>query len=135
MRLTAKYRFAASHRLQLDHLSEDENRRLFDKCNNPYGHGHDYTLEVTVEGPVAGNGQVVHRASMDAFIRDRVVAKLDHRNLNCDVADFAGINPTTENLAQLIRGWLETEWSLPPRLVKLSIVETPKNTFVWEAGL
>ena len=133
MRLTARYRFAASHRLNLAHLSEEENRRLFDKCNNPYGHGHDYSLDVTVEGPVGEDGQVVNRAALDALIRVRVVAKLDHRNLNSDVPDFAGTNPTTENLAELIRGWLASGWTLPPRLVRLSIIETPKNTFTWEA--
>ena len=133
MRLTARYRFAASHRLNLAQLSVEENQRIFDKCNNPYGHGHDYALDVTVEGDVGPDGQVVNRAQMDAFVRERVIASLDHKNLNCDVEDFAGINPTTENLAELIRGWLTANWTLAPRLVKLSIIETPKNTFVWEA--
>jgi 6-pyruvoyltetrahydropterin/6-carboxytetrahydropterin synthase len=133
MKLTARYRFAASHRLQLDQLSPEENRRLFDKCNNPHGHGHDYSLEVTVEGPVGADGQVVNRAQLDSFVHESVIAKLDHRNLNCDVDDFAGINPTTENLAELIGGWLQKDWALTPRLVKLGIIETPKNRFDWEA--
>ena len=135
MRLTAKYRFAASHRLNLQQLSPEENRRLFDKCNNPHGHGHDYTLEVTVEGPVCTDGQVLNRAQLDALVHQRVVTRLDHKNLNCDVAEFSGINPTTENLAELIRGWMETDWPFAPRCVKLAIIETPKNTFVWEASV
>ena len=134
MRLTTKYRFAASHRLNLEQLSPEENLRIFDKCNNPHGHGHDYTLEVTVEGPVGEDGQVVNRARLNALLEERVVSRLDHKNLNCDVDEFVGINPTTENLAELIREWIETGWPFEPRFVKLTIIETPKNTFVWEAA-
>ena len=134
MRLTTRYHFSASHRLQLDSLSPEENRRLFDKCNNPYGHGHDYTLEVTVEGPVAADGQVMKRADLDQFVQNRVVSKLNCKNLNMDVADFSGTNPTTENLAELIRGWLQQDWMFKPKMVKLGIIETPKNRFDWEAS-
>ena len=133
MKLTARYKFAASHRLNLAHLSAEENHRLFDKCNNPYGHGHDYQLEVTLEGPVGADGQIVNRADLDRLVHERVISKLDHRNLNCDVPDFAGTNPTTENLAELIGRWLLTDWNLCPRLARLGIIETPKNVFVWEA--
>ena len=132
MRLTARYRFAAAHRLATPVLSEEENRRLYGKCNNPYGHGHDYVLEVSVEGPVDESGQVVRRSQLDDLVRERVLRLLDHKDLNKDVAAFEGRVTTTENLAAVIRGQLEQHWTLGPRLAGLRISETPRNTFSWE---
>lgn len=132
MRLTSRYRFAASHRLYASGLSEEENRALFGKCNNPHGHGHDYVLDITVEGPVDGSGQVVNRMALDALVEERVLARLDHKNLNCDLGEFADAVPTTENLAHVIRGSLASQWTLAPRLVRIQISETARNTFAWE---
>ncbi len=133
MQVTSRYRFAAAHRLDTPALSVDENRKLYGKCNNPFGHGHDYILDVTVEGPVDANGLVVNREEFDAVVRS-VVSKLDHKNLNVDLAEFQGAVPTTENLAMVVRDYLNAVWTLPAKLARVRISETERNTFVWEAG-
>jgi 6-pyruvoyltetrahydropterin/6-carboxytetrahydropterin synthase len=132
MRLTRRYRFAASHRLNAEALTPEENTRLYGKCNNPYGHGHDYVLDVTVEGRVRPDGQVVDRHALDTLVSEQVLARLDHRNLNCDVAELARRVPTTENLASAIEDMLKRNWRLPARLAKVRISETAKNTFELE---
>ncbi len=129
MRLTRRYRFAASHRLHTSALSEEENCRLYGKCNNPYGHGHDYVLDVTVEGSPDSNGQVANRARFDELVRDRVLSQLDHKNLNEDRPEFRTAVPTTENLAMLVRTLLEKDWDLRPRLSAVRISETDRNAF------
>jgi len=134
MKLTSRYRFSASHRLDTPALSPDENRRLYGKCNNPHGHGHDYVLEITVDGPVDQDGQVVNREALDAVVRERVLARLDHKNLNADIPELAGSVTTTENLATLVRGALADGWTLPARLARVRISETARNTFELEVG-
>ncbi|HYK58769.1 MAG TPA: 6-carboxytetrahydropterin synthase [Bryobacteraceae bacterium] len=132
MTLTRRYRFAASHRLHADPLSEEENRILYGKCNNPYGHGHDYVLEVTVEGVPDSSGQIADRASLDEMVRGQVLSRLDHMNLNQDVREFRTLVPTTENLASLIEKMLLEHWNLPARLARLRISETERNAFELE---
>ena len=132
MRLTRRYRFAASHRLHTSALSEEENRKLYGKCANPYGHGHDYVLDVTVQGPSSEHGQVVNRAALDNLVRKHVLARLEHKNLNQDLPEFAGIVPTTENLTFLVRATLLEHWNLSASLVHLRISETERNTFELE---
>ena len=132
MRLTRRYRFAASHRLNTDALTIEENARLYGKCNNPFGHGHDYILDVSVEGPVDASGQIVERQALDALVEQRVLARVDHRNLNCDLAELEGQVPTTENLAFTIEAMLQRQWTLPPRLARVRISETARNTFELE---
>ena len=132
MLLTRRYRFAASHRLNTEALSPEENTRLYGKCNNPYGHGHDYVLDVTVDGRVRPDGQVVDRRALDTLVTDQVLARLDHRNLNCDVPELAERVPTTENLASAIEDMLMREWKIAARLAKVRISETAKNTFELE---
>jgi 6-pyruvoyltetrahydropterin/6-carboxytetrahydropterin synthase len=127
--LTRRYRFAASHRLHTTALTDDENRRLYGKCNNPHGHGHDYVLDVTVEGAVDQAGQVVHRGTLDQLVQAKVLSQLDHKNLNLDRPEFRNDVPTTENLAMLVRDLLEQEWSLIPKLRTVRISETDRNTF------
>jgi len=134
LRLTSRYHFSASHRLATAALTAEENRRVYGKCNNPYGHGHDYVLEVSVEGPVGEDGQLVRREELETLVADRVLALLDHKDLNTDVAGFAGRVTTTENLAAVIRAQLEQHWTLTPRLAGLRISETPRNTFSWEGS-
>ncbi len=134
MRLTRRYRFSASHRLHTPALSEEENYLLYGKCNNPYGHGHNYVLDITVEGPVDRHGQVAPRAPLDELVQERVLARLDHRNLNEDVPELAGSVPTTENLASIVHRMLVEHWNLKPRLARLRISETDRNTFEMEAS-
>lgn len=133
MRLTRRYRFAASHRLHTRALSEEENRKLYGKCNNPHGHGHDYLLDVTVDGPIDNDGQLVNRAALDCLVQDRVLSRVDHRNLNEDLPELAESVPTTENLASAIYRMLSENWNLTPRLAHLRISETDRNTFEMEA--
>ncbi len=134
MKLTRRYRFAASHRLDVASLTAEENRRLFGKCNNPHGHGHDYVLEVTVEGRPDASGQLANRETLDALVRERILQRLDHRNLNTDVVELNGIVPTTENLAAAIRGALSADWPLASRLKKIRVSETDRNMFELEAS-
>ena len=134
-RVTRRYEFAASHRLHAEQLSAEQNRRLYGKCNNPYGHGHNYVLEVSVRGPLdAVTGRAVDTAVLDRLVRRQVVEPFDHHNLNAEVAVFARVVATSENLGheicrRLKRNWKEVfpgEW---PRLEKIRIGETPRNIF------
>jgi 6-pyruvoyltetrahydropterin/6-carboxytetrahydropterin synthase len=134
VKLTSRYRFSASHRLDTPALSPQENQKLYGKCNNPHGHGHDYVLEITVDGPVDQNGQVVNREALDAVVRERVLTRLDHKNLNADIPELAGSVTTTENLATLVREALTKGWTLPARLARVRISETARNTFELEVG-
>ena len=129
LKLTRRYRFAASHRLHTDAMSPDENARLYGKCNNPFGHGHDYVLDVTVVGPVDASGQIVNREALDTLVQEQVLERLDHRNLNCDVPELRNRVPTTENLASVIERMLTSHWTLPAALAGVRISETARNTF------
>jgi len=132
MRLTRRYRFAASHRLDSPALSAEENRKLYGKCNNPYGHGHDYSIDISVEGPLNADGLVVDREALDRLVEERVLRVLDHKNLNQDVPEFELAVPTTENLASAIERRLREHWNLAPRLALIRIAETDRNTFEME---
>jgi 6-pyruvoyltetrahydropterin/6-carboxytetrahydropterin synthase len=132
VKLTRRYRFCASHRLDVPSMSVEENRQLFGKCNNPYGHGHDYILDITVEGAPDESGQIVRRDAIDAVVNDRVLRAIDHRNLNVDVDAMRSRVPTTENLAIAIREMLEQNWTLPARLAKVRVAETDRNIFELE---
>jgi 6-pyruvoyltetrahydropterin/6-carboxytetrahydropterin synthase len=97
--LGRRYRFAASHRLHNPNLSEEENYRLYGKCNNPYGHGHNYVVEVLMSGDVdPATGMIANLADLDGFVEREVLDPFDHKSLNEDVAAFRGTVPTTENL-------------------------------------
>ena len=131
MLLTRRYRFSASHRLDTPAMSAEENRKLYGKCNNPFGHGHDYVLDVTLSGPVEASGQMVPRAALDTLVTDRVLSRLDHRNLN---QELPGAVATTENLAFAIRDLLTRDWPLQARLHKVRISETDRNIFELKVG-
>ena len=134
MRVTRRYRFAASHRLHTEALSEAENRALYGKCNNPYGHGHNYELEVSVRGPVeARTGRVVDPRALDELVRREVLEPFDHSNLNEQEA-FRGAVPTSEKLGGEIARRLDLQWGAAfpgdgPRLERVVIAETSRNRF------
>jgi len=132
LKLTRRYRFCASHRLDVPALSAEQNRKLYGKCNNPYGHGHDYVLDVTVEGPVDGMGQVANRRELDEWVDARVLQQIDHKNLSKDVPALAGVVATTENLARSIGDSLQQGWPLAARLRRVRIMETGRNVFELE---
>jgi 6-pyruvoyltetrahydropterin/6-carboxytetrahydropterin synthase len=97
--LGRRYQFAASHRLHTDKFSEEENARVFGKCANPYGHGHNYVLEISVSGDVdPATGMIASLADLDSFVQREVLEVLDHKSLNEDVEAFRNTVPTTENL-------------------------------------
>ncbi len=135
IRLTRRYRFSASHRLNAAAFSAEQNRALYGKCNNPHGHGHDYVLEVSVRGPVDGeSGRAADLGALDELVRAGVVDAFDHRNLNVEVPAFADVVPTTENLAlevrrRLLDGWAAAFPGAWPRLERIRIEETKRNSF------
>jgi 6-pyruvoyltetrahydropterin/6-carboxytetrahydropterin synthase len=133
LKLTRRYRFCASHRLDTPALSPEENKRLYGKCNNPYGHGHDYVLDVTVEGPLDSTGQVADRRALDTLVSEKVLQRLDHKNLSKDVGALQDVVATTENLAAAIRTALVVDWPLKARLARVRISETDRNIFELEA--
>ena len=139
IRLTRRYRFPASHRLHSPKLSELENMALYGKCNNLYGHGHDYVLEVSALGPLDKNsGQAVNPATLDALVTQYVLSDIANRNLHEEVAEFASAIPTSENLTLVIEERLKRAWksAFPgewPRLDRIRLQETRKNTFEWNA--
>ncbi|HMF74996.1 MAG TPA: 6-carboxytetrahydropterin synthase [Bryobacteraceae bacterium] len=133
--LTRRYHFSASHRLHSDALDAAENARFYGKCNNPFGHGHDYALEVTVAGnadPVSG--LIVPIAALDRFIEEKILRLFAHRNINLDVPQFARLVPTTENLAIVMAALLQEHWpgsfdQMGARPVRIHIQETGRNGF------
>jgi 6-pyruvoyltetrahydropterin/6-carboxytetrahydropterin synthase len=133
--MTRTYLFSASHRLHTPALPEAENARIFGKCNNPYGHGHNYELQVTVRGPVdVETGLVVNRDRLDGYVRKQVVHRFEHKNINLDVPELRELVPTTENMVLAIAGLLEEHWDstfgMPgPVLTRLHIQETGRNGF------
>jgi 6-pyruvoyltetrahydropterin/6-carboxytetrahydropterin synthase len=126
--LGRRYRFSASHRLHSAHLSEEENCRVFGKCNNSYGHGHNYVLEVSVSGKVdPATGMIANLADLDGFVEKAVLQVFDHKSLNEDVAAFQETVPTTENLCIDIYQRLK---SFPhAKLERVRIEETRNNSF------
>lgn len=126
--LTRRYRFAASHRLHSSKLSAEENRRIYGKCDNPYGHGHNYVVEVTLAGPVdPATGMIVNLGELDPFVEREVIETFDHKYLNEEIPEFQSSVPTTENVCREIYRRLK---NFPAaRLERVRIEETSKNSF------
>jgi 6-pyruvoyltetrahydropterin/6-carboxytetrahydropterin synthase len=126
--LTRRYMFSASHRLHTDEFSAEENRATYGKCNNPHGHGHNYTVGITISGPVDGQtGMVCNLADLDGFVHKEILERYGHQNLNL-LPEFAAQVPTTENLCIAIykivkRGFHQAH------LEKVRIEETMLNSF------
>jgi 6-pyruvoyltetrahydropterin/6-carboxytetrahydropterin synthase len=98
--LTRRVEFSASHYYHNPELSPDENRRVFGKCNNPHGHGHNYALEVTVAGEIdPATGMVLNVKDLKKVLESEVLEPMDHKFLNVEVPEFASRIPTTENIA------------------------------------
>ena len=127
VKITRLLRFNAAHRVFNPALSDEENQRLFGKCNNPNWHGHNYTLEVTVEGEVdPRTGYVIDLGALKRTGERLLIEKLDHKNLNLDVDFMRGTIPTTENLA--IACWrLLAPHVAPARLANLRLWETENH--------
>jgi 6-pyruvoyltetrahydropterin/6-carboxytetrahydropterin synthase len=132
--LSRRYHFAASHRLHTAKLSEEENKRVYGKCSNPYGHGHNYVVEVTVTGPVdPATGMIANLAELDPFVQREVIEPFDQKFLNEEVADFREQVATTENVCREIFRRLK---GFPlARLERVRVEETSKNSFEIEADV
>jgi 6-pyruvoyltetrahydropterin/6-carboxytetrahydropterin synthase len=131
--LTRRYRFSASHRLHSEQMSADENRATYGKCNNPHGHGHNYSLEVTVSGPVdERTGMVCNLTDLDRFVEREVLSRYDLGNLNT-MQEFAQIVPTTENLCIEIFEILQRGFP-HAHLERVRLEETMMNSFEYTGG-
>ncbi|XP_023693003.1 6-pyruvoyl tetrahydrobiopterin synthase [Paramormyrops kingsleyae] len=123
--------FSACHRLHNKSLSDEENKKIFGKCNNPHGHGHNYKVEVTVRGKIDHvTGMVMNLTDLKRYIEEAVMIPLDHKNLDKEVPYFENVVSTTENLAVYI--WDRLLKLLPPGLLyEIKIHETDKNIVVY----
>lgn len=135
MSVTKLYRFSASHRLHSPELSDVENDRLYGKCNNPFGHGHDYILEITVAGvPDETTGLILRISELDQVVEEQILNLFSHRNINVDVPLFRNVVPTTENVVIAIMNLLEQHWrsyieNTEAHLHRVRIRETDRNSF------
>jgi 6-pyruvoyltetrahydropterin/6-carboxytetrahydropterin synthase len=126
--LGRRYRFAASHRLHSGKLSAEENSRVYGKCNNPFGHGHNYVVEISVSGSLdPATGMVVNLADLDRFVEREVIDTFDHKSLNEDVSAFREVIPTTENVCREIYRRLQN--FSQASLERVRVEETGNNSF------
>jgi 6-pyruvoyltetrahydropterin/6-carboxytetrahydropterin synthase len=126
--LSRRYLFSASHRLHSDAMAPDENESTYGKCNNPYGHGHNYTIELTVSGPVdEQTGMVCNLTDLDGFVERELLARFDQENLNT-LPEFAGAVPTTENLCMRIYEIVNRGFKYA-HLERVRLEETMMNSF------
>lgn len=130
--LTRAYHFSASHRLHSPQLSEAENEHVYGKCNHPFGHGHNYRLEITAAGTVAPEtGTLISLERLDQLVESRVLRLFSHRNMNADIPQFATLVPTTENVAVVVADLLKANWppDISARLHRVRVEETGRNAF------
>ena len=125
--VTRKAYFSASHRLFNPTFSDERNEAVFDKCNNIYGHGHNYVLEVTVKGlPDPATGYVIDLKDLKRLLDDRIIDLVDHKHLNYDVPFLLGVIPTVENLCVFF--WRQIENTLPSgELHSIKLWESDQN--------
>ena len=125
--VTRREVFSASHRLYNENFSEEENQKIYGKCSNYYGHGHNYVLEVVVAGEInPETGYLIDLKILKDIIRENVISKADHRNFNFDVDFMKGIIPTSENIAMAI--WKQLVDKLPGgKLYSVKLYETENN--------
>jgi 6-pyruvoyltetrahydropterin/6-carboxytetrahydropterin synthase len=130
--VTRRMRFNAAHRVHNPELSDEENRRLFGKCNNPNWHGHNYVLEVSVRGEIdPRTGYVMDLGRLRDLVEREVIERADHRNMNIDVDFMRGIIPTAENI--VVQCWrVIADHIAPARLARLRLWETENNYVEYE---
>jgi 6-pyruvoyltetrahydropterin/6-carboxytetrahydropterin synthase len=127
-RLSQKFEFSASHRLFNPKFSEQENLRTFGKCSNPHGHGHNYELQVTLRGRANEKGLLMDIPAFETIVKDAVISRFDHKNLNEEVPEFKNSLPTVENIAATIYGILKPKLQMDSTsLASVTVWETPKT--------
>jgi len=133
--LSRRVSFSMGHRLHNPAFSAEVNRNLYGKCNNPNGHGHQYTVEVTVSGEIdAQTGFCVNLETLDAILRREIVERFDHFDFDRDFAEYRGIISSGENLARLFWDLLAPHLAAMAKLVRLRVEETEKNAFDYYGG-
>jgi 6-pyruvoyltetrahydropterin/6-carboxytetrahydropterin synthase len=132
-RITRRMTFSASHRLHSPELSDEENRKVFGKCNHSSGHGHNYSVEITIAGPIdSKTGMVFNLTDLKQVMVETIEKEFDHKNLNLDVVAFKKLNPTAENIAVVI--WEMLQKKLPKGVLhEVRLIET-ENNFVSYRG-
>jgi 6-pyruvoyltetrahydropterin/6-carboxytetrahydropterin synthase len=130
--VTRRMHFNAAHRVHNPALSDEENERLFGKCNNPNWHGHNYILDISVTGSIDDRtGYVMDLAALKRVVQEAVIDKVDHRNFNLEVDFMRGVIPTAENI--VVGCWrVLAPRVAPARLVRLVLWETPNNYVEYE---
>jgi len=131
MIVTARLTFSAAHRLNNPKYDAEWNRRTYDKCDNPRGHGHNYTLQVSVKGRIdPETGMVIDLKRLKDIVRERVIDRVDHTNLNEDVDFLRGVIPTAENLARAF--WQQLAGAISEgALFEVALQETEKNSVIY----
>ena len=126
--LTRRATFSASHRLHSDDISDAENKKVFGKCNNPNGHGHNYSLKVTIRGEIdPKTGMMMNISELKNIMNEAVTDEMDHKHLNIDVPAFSQVNPTAENMVVVI--WNLLKPLLPKgSLYEVQVQETENNS-------
>jgi 6-pyruvoyltetrahydropterin/6-carboxytetrahydropterin synthase len=128
VRLSQKFEFSASHQLCNRSLSDDENQKLFGKCSNPHGHGHNYEVQVTVAGKPDANGVIMPVPTLERLVAETVVDRMDHKNLNVEVPEFREVIPSVENIAMVIYRLLKPKFTdAHAKLASVTVWETPKT--------
>ena len=139
-RLSQTFEFSASHRLHNPALSDEQNRRTFGKCNNPHGHGHNYQVQVTLAGtPDPASGLLVDVPTFERVVKETVIDRFDHKNLNVELSEFAELIPSVENIARVIYGLLNPKFTAAGdagagRLASVTVWETPKTWCEYSEG-
>jgi 6-pyruvoyltetrahydropterin/6-carboxytetrahydropterin synthase len=134
VKVSRKEHFNAAHRLHNPAWPDDKNEKIFGKCNNPHYHGHNYELIVSLIGePNPETGYVFDMKALSDLIRENVLTKLDHKNLNLDTEFFKNLNPTAENIAVVI--WRILRQKIDPNLeLKITLYETERNFVEYPAS-
>lgn len=121
IRLSQMFEFSASHRLHNPAMNDEQNRDTFGKCNNPHGHGHNYTLQVTISGAPTSVASIT---DLERIVDEAILDKFDHKNLNVEIPEFADLIPSVENIARVIYRTLKPRL---PQLAAITVWETPKT--------
>jgi 6-pyruvoyltetrahydropterin/6-carboxytetrahydropterin synthase len=132
VRLTEQFEFSAAHRLHCPQWSDEKNRASFGKCNNPSGHGHNYIVDITIEGvPDSTTGMLLPAGQLEQIVNEQLIKRFDHKHLNIDITDFENLNPSVENIARV--AWTLLEGKLAPaRLTQVRVYETAKTWVDYE---
>ena len=128
IRLSQKFEFSATHRLHNPKATEEENRHIFGKCNNPHGHGHNYEVQVTLQGEPDGSGTLIDVPAFEGIVASTVIDRFDHKNLNLELPEFRELIPTVENIAMTIYRLLKPQFERQrSKLASVTVWETPKT--------